>query len=156
MDIKSLGPNKNFHTKQGIFPIKDCKKYFGTGPIIYRSSWEYKFCVWAEKSPDVVRWSSESIEISYWNKYDGKYSNYYPDFFIELSNGKKFVIEVKPRKDIIKPTKPKTKSKKAYKNYNYSLEQYIKNMCKFQAAIKYCKNRGFEFKIVDESWFKSL
>ena len=153
MSIKNLKPNKKATTKQGYFPINECKKFKGKGPVIYRSSWEYKFCIWAERHPSVVSWSSENIVIEYWNSWNKKYSKYYPDFFLILENGDKIVIEVKPRKHYIKPTPPKRKTKKAISGYNYNLEQYVKNMCKFDAALKYCKGRGWKFKIVDENWF---
>lgn len=156
MSIKNLKPKKNGKTKQGYFSIKESKKYFGKGPVIYRSSWEYKFCVWAERNTSVKRWSSEPVSIKYFDSYNQRYSNYYPDFLVELTDGTKILIEVKPRKHLIKPTKPKRKTKKAVENYLYTLEQYTKNMCKFQAALKYCENKGWKFRIADETWFKNV
>lgn len=156
MSIKNLKPRKNAPTKQGYFTINECKKYFGKGPVIYRSSWEYKFCIWAERNSSVKRWSSEPVAITYFNPYTHKYSKYYPDFLVELTDGKVILIEVKPRKHIVKPEKPKRKTKKAIASYIYTLEQYTKNMAKFQAAVKYCEGKKWVFRIADESWFRNV
>ena len=156
MSIKNLKPKKNSNTKQGYFSVTTSTKYFGNGPVIYRSSWEYKFCVWAERNPNVKKWSSESVSIKYWNSFDDKYSLYYPDFLIELVNGLIFLIEVKPASHMTKPNLPKRQTKKSIANYLYVKEQYTKNMCKFQAAIKYCEAKSWKFRIADESWFKNI
>lgn len=156
MSIKNLKPRKNSSTRQGYFSIKESLKYFGKGPVIYRSSWEYRFCVWAERNPTVSKWSSEPIGIKYYDTYNNKWSRYYPDFLIILDTGKQVLIEVKPRKHLLKPDKPARKTKKAVENYLYNLEQYTKNMCKFKAALKYCKSKGWVFRIADETWFKNV
>ena len=48
MNIKNNKPRKKSKYAQGYFPINECKKYVGYGPIIYRSSWERKFCFYCE------------------------------------------------------------------------------------------------------------
>ena len=153
MSIKNNKPNKKSRFKQGYFPINECKKYIGAGPIIYRSSWENKFCIYCETNSRVVKWSSEPFEIKYFNPLKEKYSKYHPDFFMLLDDGKKLVIEVKPSSQIKKPKPPKRKTPKTVKNYKYLVEQYILNMAKFAAAKKWCDDRGYIFKIVCEDWF---
>ena len=120
MSIKNNKPNKKGRFKQGFFPLDECKKYIGVGPIIYRSSWENKFCIYCETNKHVVKWSSEPFEIKYWNPIKEKYSKYHPDFFILLDDGKKLVIEVKPDNQIRKPTPPKRKTFKTLKNWSNS------------------------------------
>ena len=156
MSIKNLKPRKDAKTKQGYFSITESKKYFGKGPIIYRSSWEYRFCVWSERNPHVINWSSEPVGIKYFDTYNNRYATYYPDFLIVLDTGKRVLIEVKPRQHLLKPSQPKRKTKKSLKSYLYNLEQYTKNMCKFQAALKYCESKGWKFRIADETWFKNV
>jgi len=154
MSIKNLKPrrNKKGGPKQGIFPILECKKYIGPGPIIYRSSWENKFCIYCETNASVIKWSSEPFEIKYWNPIKEKYSKYHPDFFMLLDNGKKLVIEVKPDAQIRKPILPKRKTVKTVKNYKFLSEQYILNMAKFAAAKVWCESRGYTFKIITEDF----
>jgi hypothetical protein len=153
MSIKNNKPNKKGRFKQGYFNLNECKKYIGEGPIIYRSSWENKFCIYCETNNHVVKWSSEPFEIKYWNPIKEKYSKYHPDFFILLDDGKKLVIEVKPSNQIKKPEPPKRNTFKTIKNWRYLSEQYILNMAKFAAATKWCESRGYVFKIVTEDWF---
>lgn len=154
MSIKNNKPNKKGRFKQGYFPLDECKKYIGVGPIIYRSSWENKFCIYCETNSHVVKWSSEPFEIKYWNPIKEKYSKYHPDFFVLLDDGKKLVIEVKPSSQIKKPEPPKRKTFKTVKNYRYLSEQYILNMAKFAAATAWCEKKGYTFKIVTGDWFK--
>jgi hypothetical protein len=142
MSIKNNKPTKKSRFKQGYFPITECQKYIGPGPIIYRSSWEQKFCIYCESSTGVVHWSSEPFEIKYFNPIREKYSIYHPDFFMVLDNGKKLVIEVKPEAQIKKPKPPKRKTPKTIKNFRYLNEQYILNMAKFAAAKIWCDKKG--------------
>ena len=51
---------------QGKFTPRFPRKYKGDPTnIIYRSSWEYKFMVWADTSTSVQEWASEEIAIPY-------------------------------------------------------------------------------------------
>ena len=66
MSIKNLKPTKNARTKQGYFPVTESVKYIGAvKKVIYRSSWEQRFCIWCERSPQVEKWASESVAIKY-------------------------------------------------------------------------------------------
>ena len=66
MNIKNLKPTKNARTKQGYFNVNESVKYIGSvKKVIYRSSWEQRFCTWCERSPLVNKWASESIAIKY-------------------------------------------------------------------------------------------
>ena len=156
MDIKNNKPKKNSGFSQGYFPINECKKYVGKGPIIYRSSWERKFCMYCESHPSVIAWSSEPVALEYINSLDGKTHKYFPDYYMKLDSGEQFLIEVKPSSQLQKPTPPKRKTTKSVKNYKYAYEMYVTNMCKVQYAENYCKKRGWKFKIVTETFFKTL
>ena len=66
------------------------------------------------------------------------------------------LIEVKPSKQIKKPNKPRKKTAKALKGYETEYRTWLTNMHKFKAAEKVCKERGWKFKIVTETFFKSV
>lgn len=155
MDIKNLKPNKKSRTKQGYFNISESKRYNGkVKQVIYRSSWEYKFCVWCERSPLVKNWCSESVQIKYHCPINNNIRNYYPDFWVKLKSGEVWVVEVKPAKEYkLQPKAPKRKTKKSVENY-YNLVSTIKiNISKFKSAIAFCKSRNWKFFVADEDWF---
>ena len=69
--IKNLKPRKNGRYHQGVIDPKHTKKYYSSvsnQPIIYRSGLELQFIQYCENSPKVTKWSSEPIEIKYFNK----------------------------------------------------------------------------------------
>lgn len=156
--IKNLKPSKNSKYKSGYYKPINENKYVGQYPIIYRSGWEYKFCLLCDQNKSIVKWASEPIEIKYVDLNDNKTHRYYPDFLIaiESENGlKKYVIEVKPLKDLTKPKEPKRKTQKAIKSYKRQTTVYIKNVSKMRAAKKYCADRNWEYIYVTEkNWNK--
>ncbi len=148
MDIKQLKPNPNSRFKQGYF--QGAKKYFGPEPIIYRSSLEYKFMVKMEMSPSVEKWSSEQIIIPYVmkekvaGKFVTKRHNYHTDFSVFLKNGKKYIVEVKPRAQT-----PLNESQIRTNPVMY------KNGCKWRAAMLWCTANNYQFKIINEEHLKT-
>jgi hypothetical protein len=153
--IKSVKPSKKSGFVQGIFPINECKKYLGNGPIIYRSSWERKFCLYCERNPEIISWSSESFFIQYFSPLDNKYHKYFPDYIVSLTNGSVYVVEIKPKSQLIKPEPPKRKTPKSLKSYKWAYETWVINMCKKAAAEEYSKIRGWEYLLVTEDFFKA-
>ena len=153
MNIKNNKPKKNSGYSQGYFPINECQKYIGPGPIIYRSSWERKFCMYCESNPQIVQWSSEPVKIKYINSLDGREHSYFPDYYMKLDNCQEYLIEVKPSSQLQKPNPPKRKTKKSVANYKYAYEMYVTNMCKVQFAEHWCNKRGWKFLLVTETFF---
>lgn len=155
MSIKNLKPTKNARTKQGYFPVKESVKYIGAvKKVIYRSSWEQRFCTWCERSPQVEKWASESVAIKYHCPIENRIKNYYPDFLVKLSNGQTWLVEVKPAQEYKQPpTKPKRKTKKALTSYEYLMKNYLVNKSKFKSAIAFCKTKDWVFFVADENWF---
>ena len=93
---------------KGKFRPQNYKKYKGDHTnIIYRSGWELTFMKYLDRQPEVLKWSSEEIIVPYRSPIDNKVHRYYPDFLIKVkeSNGKlkKYVIEIKPKKQTIEP-----------------------------------------------------
>ena len=80
MSIKNLKPSGNSGFVQGYYNPLNPDKYIGPTPIIYRSSWERKFCIMCDNKESVLKWSSEPVTIKYkWSK-DGKEHTFYDDY----------------------------------------------------------------------------
>ncbi len=128
------------------------KKYKGDHHnIIYRSLWERKFMVYCDTSDNIIEWGSEEIIIPYLSPWDGRMHRYFPDFYIKVrqhdGSVKKFIIEVKPKKQCSPPEKtPKRKTKKWFKE----VKTWGVNSAKWKYATNWCENNGMEFKILNE------
>ena len=127
------------------------QKYQGNpNNIICRSSWERKFCMWADRKDSVVSWASEEINIPYISPKDNRVHRYYPDFLIKVKKNnnriKTYVVEVKPKKQ----TLPPKKRKNITKSYIYECQTYAINQAKWKAASEFCKDNRIEFKIITE------
>lgn len=153
--IKNVKPtNKNYF--QGYYTPLNPDKYIGdTNNIIYRSSYEYKFCVYCDKNPRIVKWISEPMAIQYYNPMDKKMHKYYVDFFIKILNSESIeenvLIEVKPSSQLVQPVYEKKYMKaKSLKNYNKSCEMYIQNMAKWKAAKEWAEQKNMKFMIITE------
>ena len=149
--------NKKYH--QGYYKLKNQEKYVGNGDkIAYRSSWELAFCQYLDFNPKIIKWGMEQPVIVY-SDMKGKTHRYFPDYFYQqLSDDdnrmKQVVVEVKPLKEVYEPVMPKNPTSKALENHCYNMSMYIKNRLKWDAAINFCKKRGFEFIIVTEEHLK--
>ena len=138
---------------KGKYKVKRHEKYDGDfRNVIYRSLWERQFFRWCENNDDVIRWGSETVVIPYICKTDGKGHRYFMDVKVKFKNGKTYLIEIKPE---VQTKPPQTKSRKS-KKYLREVMTYVKNESKWEAAEKYCKARGWEFKIFTENTLKYL
>lgn len=138
--------------KQGFFKPKNPKKYIGDPTnIVYRSGWEKRVMEWADTNSSVIRWGSEEVIIPYVSPVDNRVHRYFVDFYVEaLSNtGEKKVmlLEVKPAGQTQAPKAPKRRTKR----YITEVVTYGINQAKWKAAEEYCKNKGWEFRLVTES-----
>jgi hypothetical protein len=119
----------------GKFVPKNKHKFDGRS-CIYRSLWERKVMLYCDRSPSVVRWSSESIAIRYWDSDSDRYRSYYPDFVIEYIDKqcrvRKKIVEVKP----------------------YYQKRWRKNKDKWKAAEEWCKHYGYDFQVITEKEIK--
>jgi len=61
-------------------------------------------------------------------------------------NNDKYMIEIKPSRQAVKPKTPKKKTK----SYMRESFEYIKNQAKWQAAKSYCDDNGMQFKLITE------
>ena len=80
MSIKNIRPSKGTFIQGYYTPLNE-SKYVGPKPIVFRSSWEKKMCMYCDEKTEIVKWSSEPIKIRYVSPIDNKVHNYYPDFY---------------------------------------------------------------------------
>ena len=137
---------------KGKFRPKIPNKYKGDYTnIIYRSLWELKFMKYCDSNQNILEWGSEDFFIPYKSPIDNRYHRYFPDFYIKVRENsgqiKKYIIEIKPKKQCIEPKVQKRKTK----GYVYEVYEYAKNQAKWKAATEYCKDRRLEFKVLTEN-----
>ena len=128
------------------------RKYKGDPTnIIYRSLWERKFMVYCDKNNKILEWGSEEIALPYISPHDSRIHRYFPDFYIKVQENtgkiKRYLIEVKPLKQTVKPKKPKRQTK----GYIREAFEYARNQAKWKAAREYCADRRWEFKVITET-----
>jgi hypothetical protein len=137
---------------QGRFHPQNPEKYKGDYKnIIYRSSWEIKFMRYCDRNPNILEWGSEEFFIPYFDPTTNKVRRYFPDFFIKVKTSsneiKRYVIEVKPKRQTVPPQQTPKKRQKTFIN---EVMTYEKNIAKWKAAREFCEDRRIEFKIITE------
>lgn len=134
---------------KGWFRPKNPKKYNGDpSNIVYRSSWELRVMKYLDEHPGVIWWASEELPIPYKSPIDQKVHRYFPDFIAKIRQAKgetTVVIEVKPFKQTQKPTQ-----KRRTKRFLEEAATYAINQEKWRAADLFCKEHGWQFKIITE------
>ena len=142
---------------KSLFIPSNPNKYIGKSPIVMRSNWERNFAHWCDNQDVVVKWSSESVRIPYYNPVKRKNTVYIPDFLIWRKGNsgevKRFLIEIKPHSETKKPRKSKKKSKKTLliEEINYQT-----NTAKWYAAKEWCALNDVEFLIITEKKWKFI
>jgi hypothetical protein len=135
--------------KQGVY-TPSTEKYKGHSKPIYRSSWELKFFRWCDNNPNVLEWTSESLAIPYTSPLTGRTHRYIVDNTVIIREGEKlakYLIEIKPKKQTMKP---KSHGNKKESTILYENMAYVKNQAKWAAAAAWCKKRGYKFQILTE------
>jgi hypothetical protein len=139
------------HFKQGVYKPQNSEKYIGSNYPQYRSSWELKFFRWADLTETILAWGSENIIIPYINPLDNKVHRYFVDNFVVFKDNKgdkkKFLIEIKPSKQVAKPI-PNNRKKQSTMLYEQTT--WITNQAKWEAAKKWSEKKGYQFIILTE------
>ena len=93
MAAKKRKRKGHYHTGTHVSPkAGECK---------YRSGWELAYMTWLDSSPDVLKYSYEGVKIPYVsNKRTKKVRHYFPDFLVELADGRKILVEIKPARKV--------------------------------------------------------
>lgn len=138
--------------KQGKFTPERPEKYIGdANNIVYRSGWEKRVMDWCDTNSNVKRWASEEVVIPYVSPVDQRVHRYYVDFYVEAidKNGNKvsYLLEVKPKGQTQEP-KPQTRKTKRYIT---EVMTWGVNQAKWAAAREFCKDRGWEFRLITEA-----
>ena len=106
--------------------------------------------VYCDKNAKILEWGSEEIALPYISPHDSRVHRYFPDFYIKVQENtgkiKRYLIEVKPLKQTVKPKKPKRQTK----GYIYEVREYAKNMAKWKAGNEFCKDRLWKFQVLTE------
>ena len=135
---------------KGWFTPKNPKKYKGDpANIVYRSSWELRVMKYLDENKNVIWWASEELPIPYRSPIDQQMHRYFPDFVARIRqiNGKEttMVLEVKPERQTQKPVQ-----KRHTKKFLQEAAAYAINQEKWRAADLFCKEHGWQFKIITE------
>lgn len=137
---------------QGFYSPVNPEKYAGNSKqIVYRSSYELRAFKWCDLTENIVSWGSEEGWVPYRNPMTGRIHRYFPDLFIKIkeSNGdiKKYLIEIKPKRQTIPPNPTPKKKTKTWLN---EMATYQVNQAKWEAAERFCKENGITFRIITE------
>ena len=115
-------------------PLRPYKYKGNPTKVTYRSLWERKFMQYCDDNMNVLEWASEEMFVWYKSPVDNRAHRYFPDFYIKVreSTGviKKYIIEVKPKRQ----TKPPAKPKRQTRGYLREAFEYAKNKAKWKAA----------------------
>lgn len=135
---------------KGFFRPKNPEKYIGdVNNIIWRSLWERKFLNYCDLNQNILEYSSEEISIPYLDPSTNRIKRYFPDVYMKVKdvdgNIKKYLIEIKPKRQTVPPA-PRKKTK----SYITEVYTYQKNKAKWKAAEEFCKDNGWEFKLITE------
>ena len=85
---------KKRRSHKGIYKPINPSKYAGDPTrIVWRSSWELRFCKYCDKTDDIIYWASEELAIPYTNPITRKRHRYFPDFIIKTKKGKRYMTK---------------------------------------------------------------
>ena len=135
---------------KGTFTPKNPSKYNGNSKnIIYRSNWELRVMKYFDDHPNVIWWASEELTIPYVSPIDNKTHRYFPDFIVKmrLKDGKftTYILEVKPLAQTKMPVQ-----KRKTKRFIQEAATYAVNQEKWRAADLFCREHGWQFKVITE------
>lgn len=135
--------------KTFFIPVNKNKYVGDVDNILCRSLWERRFCKYLDENVKILKWGFELIKIPYLSSIDHKIHSYIPDFIVETKtkeNKKEIsIIEIKPLKQTLEPTKKKNKKTSLNECITYSI-----NSSKWKSATEYCKERGWNLRIITE------
>lgn len=162
--LKALVKGNHGHTMgtmSGNFTPKHPQKYIGSTKVIsYKSKLELSLLQIFDMRPTILRWSSEEIEIRYYDPIKQKQRSYFPDYYVEIKRKKdgrvlKLIIEAKAS-EFLKPPRAGTSSLADSKSIRFHTIQYVTNMAKADAARKYCAERGIRYMFVTEKLINKI
>jgi hypothetical protein len=140
-------------TYKGKYTPKNKDKYMGdASKVVYRSLWERQVFRWVDDNPNIIAWNSEDVVIPYICETDNRPHRYFIDLYIQTKDGRKFLIEIKPKKE----TMPPKKGARVTKRYINESLTYVKNQSKWKAAKEFALDNGCTFDIWTEDKIEAL
>lgn len=139
-----------------FIPVNRAKYRGKVDKITYRSNWEKQYMIWLDNNQDVIAWSSETVIIPYFSHADGKKRRYFMDFWFKISSGKEFFIEIKPKKETIRPVPPSKLTVSAKKKFANEIYTFEVNQAKWKAASELAEKRNIIFRILTENGLKKM
>jgi len=135
---------------QGIYKPINPHKYSGNvNDIIYRSGLELKYFRYVDLNSSILKWGSETVVVPYISV-DGRPHRYFLDLWLKTKckdgSIKEYICEIKPLAFVNQPKPQKRISKKWKMKYR----TWLINQAKWDAATKYAKQKGWEFKILTD------
>ena len=146
-----------FHT--GEYNLINKEKYIGSKNPRYKSLYEQRFFYGCDVNENVIKWGYECIELNYFYRdirhdEQAKPHRYYPDIYCEVKSNdgkiKKFIIEIKPKEFLEKPKQPKNPTKRNQTKYLLEMNEWGRNLAKWEVAARFCKDRDMEFKLITQ------
>lgn len=136
---------------QGKYQLINPKKYIGDPTnVVFRSSWERILMKFLDENENILKWQSEEQEIPYWSPVDSRMHRYILDFafWSNTADGiKKFMVEVKPKKETVEPKRGPSESEYTFQE---RCKTWLINKAKWTAAIEVAKQDGSQFIILTE------
>ncbi len=69
------------------------------GECSFRSGWELLYMQWLDAESTVKSYQYEGVIVPYINNVrSGKIRRYWPDFIVEYTDGRRIMVEIKPKK----------------------------------------------------------
>jgi predicted TIM-barrel fold metal-dependent hydrolase len=103
-----------------------------------------------DNNPSVIWWASEELPIPYRSPVDNRMHRYFPDFIVKVRRKDglvmTYILEVKPEAQTKMPTQ-----KRKTKRFIQEAATYAINQEKWRAADIFCKEHGWQFKILTEN-----
>jgi hypothetical protein len=141
----------------GYYILHHTEKYKGTlseRGVKYLSLWERNVIRTLDNNSNVLAWlaptGNREMTIPYISPVDKKLHRYVPDFFVKVidrnKEEKRFMLEIKPKRQTEPPKIPKRKTRAYYK----ACQTYAINIAKWQAAAKWCDSHHYTFKLMTE------
>jgi len=106
-----------------------------------------------DQNLSVIEWNYEKVHIPYISPRDGKYHQYFVDFWLRMEDTNGVIhtklIEVKPKKQTV-PPKPLAKGQRMTARKREAIMVWLVDEAKWKAAKKYCEAMKWEWTIVTE------
>lgn len=164
---RANAPSGKYRTaKHGMYRLKNPQKYVnpfsdfmqstqtlkGQKFVQFKSSLEYRAFKYADYNKHVQYWSVEPFAIEYIKPTDGKIHRYFPDMLIQMSDGTRFIIEIKSSGETVQPTLNLTEKYNRAKVYRYqeACQTFAVNSAKWAAAKAFADKHNCFFTVLTE------